>query len=313
MGALLGVVPHILHVVVHLARDGHGVRNPQQLQLRDHHVDTAGPGTLQQLQSRVARSKHLGIRVVEPLLEYSELDTLEALGPSPLLAALLVRWEQGQGQRRGRQLLPAMAHPLVLVGQHRVQQGAVLHTACYGAVCGYCAVDLDPAPPRDAAVGGLQADRAAEGAGDADAAAAITAHSKGAEPCCHCCRTAPRGAPGVVARVPGVARGACPEVEARHSQPDLMHVGLAQQDGTQVLEAGHKGSTHLDRPPPGNEGGARSGGVGQCIRHILHDEGHALQGPGPAAPEPLTALRGLPEDVVPGPGHQPGTRGGGGL
>ena len=131
-----------------------------------------------------------------------------------------------QGRRRG------VAR---VVASHEVhRQGAVAHVPGQGPDLVQGAGEGHQPEAADPAVGGLQSRHAAEAGRLADAAAGVRAQGEEALAGGHRGRRAARGAARHAPQVPGVVSGKEARVLGRGAHGELVHVGLADHDGTRL-------------------------------------------------------------------------------
>jgi hypothetical protein len=144
-------------------------------------------------------------------------------------------------ETRGQRLGLAHADRVALgIGplQHVVGQGQVLNRPRERAHVVQALDEREDALARQAAIGGLQAEDAAQAGGNADRAVGVRAQGQGNEPRRHGRRRTARRAPGDPARIVWIAHRAVVGVLGDEAVGELVHVQRAHQDrpgGRQAL------------------------------------------------------------------------------
>ncbi len=140
----------------------------------------------------------------------------------------------------------------------------------------------DEAVAADAAVGGLQADDAAERGRLADGAAGVAAEGRRSQAGGHGRGRAAGGAARDAARVPGVAGEAGGARLGRRAHRELVHVGLAEQDRAGGLQPSD-GRRGVGRPVAGQDPRGARRVARERAEVVLERHGHARERGGPLA------------------------------
>ena len=176
-------------------------------------------------------------------------------------------------------------------GQHLKQEGRVGHRAGHGAHVVQRPRQRDDPGAAHPAVGGLQPDEAAEGRRDPDGAPGVRPQRPGGEAGRHRHGGTAAAAAGHALAVPRIPGRAVVRVHPRGAVGELVHVELAQQDGTRLGQARRDGRVRVGHPVCQDAGAA--GRADAARQHqILQRDGNPVQRPAVVSAGDLPLRRG---------------------